>query len=224
MKRIICVLTLALSALSLPALHSATAQTDGQSADGTFRFMSEDGVTRYVEFTAVKDREGATTGSMLFHDPSQIPDDDSDDDPPPDTGDWPREFYLKADFDDLTVEKNRAVMDGVIVDSTHRSYIGRWVQLVVEDSGEDPKLPDQVSWQICKPEAGGWVPSDAELAYDDGAYLSWWATDAERKDDVGIPSRNLIPGLGKGCYRRPFAAYSFFDMYRWEGNIVVRPF
>lgn len=222
MKRMICAATLALSLLSLPAPPSATAQTSAQAADGSFRMMDRDGLTRYIEFSALKDERGITTGGMTFHDPSRIPDDDNDGDPPPKPGDAPTEFYMRVEFDGMTAEKNRAVMGGTIVDSSHRTYIGRWVQLVVEDNVENPRLPDQLVWQVCKPAPGGWVPSDAERKDDDGAYLRWWATDAERKDDVGIPSKNLIPGETKGCYVHPLGAYSFFDLYKWEGDIVVR--
>lgn len=222
MKRMTFACALALSALGLAASHAATAQTAGASAGGTFRFMDEDGLTRFIEFSATTDREGNTTGGMAYHDPSRIPDDDNDGDPPPKPGDMPSEFYIKADFNGMTVEKNRAMMNGVIVDSSHRTYVGRWVQLVVEDNAENRELPDQLSWQICKPEPGGWIPSDFEVKGDNGAYLSWWATDAERKDDVGIPSKDLIPGSLKSCQIHPLSAYSFHTLYKWEGDIVVR--
>ena len=222
MKRMICALALALSALSLPSLHPATAQTTEQSADGILRLISEDGLTRYVEFSALKNREGITTGGMIFHDPSRVPDDDNDGDPPPHPKDGPSEFYMKAEFDSMTVEKNRAVMNGIVRESSHRSYMGKWVQLVVEDNVENPRLPDQVSWRVCRPESGGWIPSDAERPGDNGAYMRWWATDAERKDDVGIPSPNLIPGESRACQVYTLSSYSFFDMYKWEGNITVR--
>jgi hypothetical protein len=223
MKRIICASLLALCLLSsAPAPQSSSAQTAGAAAGGTFRFMDEDGLTRFVDFSATNDREGVTTGGMTYNDPSRIADDDNDGDPPPKPGDAPTEFYIKADFNTMTVEKNRAVMGGTIVDSSHRTYIGRWVQLVVEDNALNTRLSDQLSWQICKPQPGGWVPSDSERKTDDGAYLRWWATDAERKDDVGIPSKNLIPGESKGCEIYPLPAYSFYDLYKWEGDIVVR--
>ena len=123
----------------------------------------------------------------------------------------------------MTVVKNRAVMSGTIRDSSHRTYIGRWVQLVVEDNGVDLKEPDQLTWGVCKPQPGGWIPTDSELKYDDGAFMSWWATDAERRDDVGIPSRSRIPGEMKGCEVFSLASYNFVDLQRWEGDIQVRP-
>jgi hypothetical protein len=159
---------------------------------------------------------------MSYRDPSPYPDEDYDGDPPPKPREMPAEFFIKADFNTMTVEKNRAVMNGVVVDSSHRTYIGKYVQLVVEDNADNPRLSDQLSWQICKQQPGGWIPSDAERKDDDGAFMRWWATDAERKDDVGIPSRNLIPGEMKNCEIYPLGGYSFYNFFKWEGDIVVR--
>ena len=223
MKRVLCAAMLALSLLSFSALRPSAAHTQEQAAEGRFWFTTNDGVTRYVEFSAAGDGKGGASGGMTFNDTSKIPDDDNDGDPPPHPPDAPSEFYVKADFDTMTVEKNRAVMGGVVIDSSHRSYIGRWVQLVVEDNADNPRLPDRLSWGFCRPEPGGWVPSDYDQPGDTGAYLSWWATDAERKDDVGIPSR---PAAGseptKGCRLYTLAAYDYVVAEKWEGDIVVR--
>ena len=229
MKRIIRAAMLALCLLSFTVPPATTAQSREQLAQGNFWFTTEDGVTRFVEFSALKNSEGVTTGAMSFNDTSRIADDDSDGDPPPKPRDGPTELYVKAEFDAMTVDKDPegkggvvAIMSGVVRDSSHQSYIGRWVQLVVVDNAENPRLPDQLTWSFCRPEPGGWVPSDAERKTDNGAYMSWWATDAERKDDVGIPSKNLIPGMAKGCYVYNLPAYSYVAMEKWEGDIVVR--
>ncbi|HEV2853716.1 MAG TPA: hypothetical protein VHC97_13010 [Thermoanaerobaculia bacterium] len=196
----------------------AMAQTPGSSARGTYRFVLEDGVVKSLDFIASTDDRGVTTGEMAFYDPSRIP--DSDDPEDPRAPDAPPEFSMKASFDSLTVEKDRAIMNGTVVDSTHRSYIGKFVQLVVEDSGPDSRIPDQLTWSFCKPQPGGWVPSDAERRSDDGAYLRWWATDAERKDDVGIPSQDLL-AREKSCPVYPLRQYSFAEILKWDGDIVV---
>jgi hypothetical protein len=196
----------------------AMAQTPGASAKGTYRFVLEDRVVKTVEFIASTDEKGVTTGQMAFYDPSRIPDTDDPEDPR--AADAPPEFSMKASFDSLTVEKNRAVMNGTVVDSTHRSYIGKFVQLVVEDSGPDSRVPDQLTWSFCKPREGGWIPSDAERKDDDGAFLRWWATDAERKDDVGIPSQDLL-ARDTSCPVYLLSQYSFADLLKWDGDIVV---
>ena len=222
MKRVFFVTMLALSLLLFSTSRQSGAQTQ-QTAEGRFSFTTEDGVTRYVEFSAAGNGEGKGTGGMTFNDTSRIPDDDGDGDPPPRPPESPTEFYVKAEFDGLTVEKNRAIMSGVVRESSHKSYVGRWVQLVVEDNAENRELSDRLSWTFCRPEPGGWVPSDYDQPGDRGAYLSWWATDYERKGDVGIPSRNVIPGQATSCPRYTLSAYDFLNPYKWEGDIVVRP-
>lgn len=210
----------ALFLLSLAAPQATTAQTAGPAASGTFRFTLEDEVVRTLEFSASTDSRGNTSGSMTLVDPAGAVDSDAEE---PNPEEKPFELYVKAEFNELTVEKNRAVMNGVIVDSSHRVYLGKWVQFVVEDSGDDPRRPDRLVWRLCQPQPGGWIPSDAELDRDDGAFLSWWATDAEHKDDVGIPSPNLIPGELKSCPVLPLQAYAFADLVKWDGNLVVIP-
>lgn len=176
----------------------------------------EDGLVRSLELDARTDERGVTTGQMTFIDPAKIPDVDDVEDPR--AGDAPPELYMKASLDTLTIEKNRALVSGTVIDSSHKTYIGKWVQLVVEDSGDNLRVPDRLTWQLCQRQAGGWVPSDAELKYDDGAYLRWWATDAERKDDVGIPSRNLLGGDERSCPVYPLSWYSFVDVLKWTAT------
>jgi len=213
---------IALFLLSLTTPRMTTAQTGGPSASGNYRFLlEEDDLIKSVEFDARTDERGSTTGYMTFTDQAKIS--DADDVEDPNSDDPAAEFYLKAEIDELTVEKNRAVMSGTVRDSSHRSYIGRWVQLVVEDNVENPRVPDRLTWGLCKPQARGWVPTDAERKDDDGAYLRWWATDAERKDDVGVPSTNLISSEEKGCQIYPLSWYSFVDVLKWEGDIKVLP-
>jgi hypothetical protein len=192
-----------------------------QSAGGTYRFLLEDGLTRSLDFSAVTDRRGITTGDMTFVDSAKIPDTDDPEDPR--AGDAPPEFIIKATFNDMTVEKNRAVMNGVVRDSSHKSYIGRWVQLVVEDNAENLRVPDQLTWRFCVPRSGGWIPSDAERTDDDGAFLRWWATDAERKDDLGIPTLQLLVCEERSSQIYTPFWYTFADVLKWDGDIFVKP-
>jgi hypothetical protein len=211
----------ALFLLSLTTPWPALAQTPGPSAYGTYQFLLEDELAKYVELDARTDERGTTTGQMTFFDPARIPDVDDAEDPR--AGDAPPEFYIRAELDGLTIEKNRALMSGTVLDSSHRTYIGRWVQLVVEDNGGNQEIPDRLTWAFCRPRAGGWIPSDAERDFDDGAYLRWWATDAEREDDVGIPSPDLISNEERSCRIYSLALYTFADVLRGEGDIVVQP-
>lgn len=209
---------LALFLLSLLTPPPSGAQARG-TAFGTYRFQLDDELEKLVEFEAWTDDRGITTGAMVFTDSAKIPDLVDEDETRPAEA---FELYIKVDLDSMTIDKNRAVMNGIIRDSSHRSYIEQWVQLVVLDTGDNPRVPDQLTWKICRRRPEVWVPSDAELAFDDGAFLQWWATDAERRDDVGIPSVNLL-GKDTGCQVFPFAVYAFADLLKSEGDIVVKP-
>lgn len=201
---------------------SVSAQTSGPSASGSYKFVLKDDFSKYVEFNARSDERGTTTGQMTFRDEAMIAEPDVDgvgghqDDPP-------SEFYMTANLDSLKIENNRAVMGGTVTASSHPSYIGRWVQLVVEDNGDGSERPDKLSWCFCKPEEGGWVPADAELRVDEGAWWKWWATDAELRDDPGVQSANIIPGKRTSCQIFPLAAYEFADEKIGEGQIQVQP-
>jgi hypothetical protein len=211
---------LSISALCLASLAApAAAQTPGSAARGTYKFILEDELVKSVDFDASTDSKGTTRGYLTLTDEAAIPDVDDPEDPR--AGDAPKSFYIKADLDTLTVEKNRAVMGGTVRDSDHVNYIGTWVQLVIEDNGLNREIPDNLTWSFCKPQASAWVPSDAELKNDNGAYLHWWATDAERKDDVGIPSVDLL-GKTTSCPVYPFFTYSFADLLKWDGDMIVQ--
>ena len=203
--------------LATPLLASAQSGT----ANGKFKFFMEDELLKSFEFDAVSSERGGATGAMQFTDEAKLVFQDVDG-----TGDIPKEepvpFFMKADWEGMTIEKNRAVMNGVVRDSSYRSYVGKFVQLVVEDN-DGVEVPDKFVWTFCTPEPGGWIPQDAEDPNDRGAFLSWWATDAERKDDVGIPSPNLIPGNLKSCKVHPLQVYEFATTLKPEGAISVKP-
>lgn len=195
------------------------AQTPGASTRGSYKFILEDELAKSVDFSAVTDEKGNTTGDLTFTDEAKIADTEDVEDP--DAGDPPPQFYAKVALDGLTVEKNRALLSGTVLDSSHKTYIGTWVQLVVEDNGVNLERPDRLTWMFCRPRATGWIPSDAERDRDDGAFLHWWATDAERDDDVGVPSIDLLPKEEKSCPVRPLGLYEFADLLKWSGDIVV---
>ena len=220
MKTFAYVLIVALAVMSLATPRCASAHQSGPAASGTYRFVTEDDFTKQVEFNASTDERGVTTGQVTIRDEARIPESDPDGEEP---GEAPSEFFVTAQLDSLTIEHNRAVMGGTVTDSSHRSYIGKWIQLVVEDNADNREQSDQVSWCYCQPEPGGWVPSDYEDPLDRGAYLTWWATDYELRDDVGIPSVNIIPGNRRSCPVLPLASYAFAEVKSGEGDIVVQP-
>jgi hypothetical protein len=207
------------SILALALLSFTTADpASAQSSRGSYRFLLEDLLLKSVDFNAATDPRGTTSGQLTFTDSAAIPDvvDAGDN-----VGDAPPQFSATVNFDTLSVLRNRALMSGTVSTSTHRTYIGKWAQLVVEDNGGSPRVPDNLTWTFCTPSPGGWIPSDAELCCDNGAYLSWWATDAERPDDVGIPSQSVIPGQARACPAYPLFLYSLVDLVRWDGRLYV---
>lgn len=209
------IFVLSLVFLATPSIASA----QSGAASGRFKFFMEDELLKAFEFDARTD-ERTTTGFMDFTDEAKIEfqDVDGTGEPPKDE---PVPFSMKAEFDAMTIEKNRAIINGVIRDSSYRSYIGKWVQLVIEDN-DGVEVPDKFVWSFCTPEPGGWIPQDAEVPGDRGAFLSWWATDAERKDDVGIPSPNIIPGTLKSCKVHPIQTYEFATILKGEGAISIK--
>lgn len=221
MKTKACIAILAVFVMSIATPWMTSAHASGPSASGTYRFVMEDGPTKQVEFNATTDERGVTTGQMTYRDEGGTLDWDPDTDPEP-----PREpsseFYITAELDSLTIENNRAVMGGTVRESSNQSFVGSWVQLVVEDNREEIEGPDKVSWCFCTPEPGGWVPVDAEDPHDQGVYLTWWATDEERRDDYGMPSPNLMPGIARGCPAIQLSSYDFPET-RGEGQIQVQP-
>jgi hypothetical protein len=129
---------------------------------------------------------------------------------------------MRANFDCLRVEGNRAVIGGVISSSNVLTAIGRRMLLVLEDNGEGINQPalDRLTWGIYETPESGWTPKDSERDDDIGASLSWLATDLERPENVGIPSKKdpLV-----GCQSFPLSSYSFVDVGHGNGNIQVRP-
>jgi hypothetical protein len=196
---------------------AASATASAQVASGTYQFSLEDGYTKYLEFDAKTLADGSTSGQMTFTDEAKITYLDVDG-----TG-APVEtipgFYIKADLDDLVVNKNDAVMSGTIRDSSIRDLIGQRVLLTVEDNGDNTRVPDRLTWGVYRPVVRDWKPSDAELKDDPGVGLRWHATDAEVKDDRGIdmPRSEAID-----TQSFPISSYAFADIAKGAGDIIVR--
>jgi len=213
----LCASLFALGLVFLAVPLPTAAQVAG-TIGGKYKFIMDDELSKYLEFSATSTERGGASGYMIFTDEAKVVVPDPDGEPSKDEG---VAFSMKADLDSMTIEKNRALVSGVVRDSTVAAYIGRWVQLVIEDN-DGVETPDRFVWQFCEPEPGGWIPSDAEWKDDQGAFMSWWATDAERKDDVGIPSPSLIPGSLKACKAHSLQSYTFADILKGEGAITIK--
>jgi hypothetical protein len=208
----------ALFLMSFATSLLATAQTAGQSAKGTYQFSFEDGYTKFVDFAAATQADGSTTGQMTLTDEAPLYIQDVDGTGVPETkydG-----FYIKADFDDLVVNKNQAVMSGTVRDSSIRELIGERVLLTVEDNGDNTKVPDHLTWGVYNPVVRDWTPSDSEWKDDPGVGMRWWATDAEVRGDKGI----AMP-RSEAITTQTFAmgSYDFATIARGAGDILVQP-
>jgi hypothetical protein len=221
MKSTLCASLFLLVALcvALPAVSLAGA--DGPSATGSFSFDLDDGQAKYLEFNARQQNNGRTVGEMSFTDPSASPVVDPDAPPNPNapatTG-----VSMRASFDCLKIDGNRAVMSGLIVESNVLAAIGQRVLLVVEDNGEGINAPanDRLTWGVYQNPASGWTPKDSERDDDNGASLTWLVTDAERPDLPGVPSNQ---SKVIGCQSFPLSSYSFVDIAHGGGNVQVQP-
>lgn len=213
MKSIIgaSIMALLLVCLAVPGLVFAGAA--GSTAEGSFKFALEDGEIRFVEFKAAQEGDGQAFGEMTFTDPTAVPVDNPDDTEKPNSPG----VLVRAKFDCMDTVKNTAVIGGEIFESNVPNTIGLRVLLVVEDNGTEGEK-DRVSWGIFQLPPKGWVPSDAELDDDKGAFLTWWATDAEVKEDVGfpMPQNKLV-----ACKSFPVAAFDFPEIKYAGGDLQV---
>jgi hypothetical protein len=214
MKNIIGGFTMAVLAVCLALPNLVFAGAEGDTASGSFKFLLEDGETRYVEFKASQGTDGVGSGEMTLSDPAAIPVDDPDNTEKPNSPG----VLVRAKFDSMETSKNTAIMEGEIFDSNVPSAIGQRILLVVEDNGVEG-VRDRLTWCIYQQPATGWIPTDAERDDDKGASLTWLATDAERKDDVGIqmPQGKLVP-----CKGVPGAAQEFPEIKYGGGDLQVQ--
>ncbi|MGB9180477.1 MAG: hypothetical protein WCB68_14690 [Pyrinomonadaceae bacterium] len=219
MKKIVYTSILALVLTSFAIPHAAAATASGATAEGRFQYSVDDGFTKYIEFSAAAKDDGTATGKMVFSGPAEIPDQDVDGAGKAGFSGKLDSLYIEVEFDGMAVEKNRAVMSGVVTNSNVEDYVKQRVLLVVEDNGTDGKEQDKVTLGFYKPAEGGWIPSDAELKEDNGASMTWWATDAERKDDVGVAS-NKSKAISAQSF--PLSTYEFADVKFGDGDIQVK--
>ena len=212
------VLTSALLLSGALAPHARGARRAEQSAGGSYQFTMGDRYVKYVRFDAQALSGGGATGSLYFNDEAEVSYRDLD------TIDSPEEtykgYYLNASVDGLLVKDNRAVVSGLVRESSIPSLVGRRVLLAVEDNGDNSREPDRLTWGVYLPTDRTWTPSDAEWERDPGVGLTWWAADAELKDDAGyaMPRDETID---EQTFALP--AYAFVESEEGAGDIVVHP-
>jgi hypothetical protein len=205
------------SLLALALMTFAAAQTThAATAGGSYQFtLAGDKYLKYVEFSAEGDGKGKASGSLRFTDEAVITILDVDG-----TGEKGRfaGYSIIADVDGLVVTENQAIVSATIRDSSVQAFIGQRVLLTVEDNGDDPRIPDRLTWGLYKPINRDWIPSDAEWKEDPGVGLRWWATDLEQKGDIGYA---MPRDESFGTQTFPLASYGFVDADNIAGDIRV---
>lgn len=219
-----CVTTLFFMSLATPRLTSA--QDSGPAAHGNVQVSVGDDVTRNIKFNVETEDNGTINGDIRLDDPSATVGVDPDN--PDASSDLPPGLSVQVEVDCLVVQEKRAAMSGVVVDSNIPSRIGQRVLLAAEDNGEGAHDPlDKLTWGVYTNHTRTWTPSDAEWGVDDngnpldqGASLTWTATDAEREDDVGVPStRSEVVD----CHSFPLSSYAMVEVQHGDGNIQILP-
>lgn len=220
MKRLVSAISLTLFFLNISLVNPKAANTDGPSASGTFQVSVDDGPTRNIEFTARVGADGTTTGAVTFQDTSPVSQTETNGNNDLNSSDRP--FSLRAEFDCLTIEGNKAVMSGTVTESSLERHIGSRLLLVAHDgnTAANPSGRDRLTWGVYRTLKKDWFPTDSERLEDSETSIAWIAIDAERPEDVGMVT-NKSDEIG--CRTFPFSSFSFIDAKHAHGDIQVRP-
>jgi hypothetical protein len=203
--------------LLTPSVISAP-EPEGTSVNGNFEIFLDKGFKRHIEFHAIRDLNGKVSGETVFRDDGpQTPVDKSSDVLNADAN---KPFFLKAEFDCLTIEGNKAVMSGAVTEATSEIYVGRRVLVVAQENGgsDDPAKRDKLTWGFYRTQKNDWLAVDSERP-DENTGQSWLATDSERNEDEGIPSNKeeVI-----GCQSFPISAFSFINANQGRGTVHLK--
>jgi hypothetical protein len=211
-RRVWCALLVMTAAVSL------SAQNSGPSSNGDFQFALE-GANGSIQYNA-RQHGASASGEITFNGNADISGEDVDGDGSGNSGNTGVTFTVTVDC--LRVQGKHAAMSGLVTSASASVYNGIRVLLAVEDGGEGKNATrDRFTWGVYRSTAQTWVPEDAEVPGDNGAFLTWIATDAERDDDVGVPSSAANGPVD--CKSFPFGSYAFEEVALGGGNIQVRP-
>jgi hypothetical protein len=212
--------------LAFAAAPMLFAQNNGPAANGDFTFDVASSSKRLV-FDARIQNNGSTRGQIVLTGDDDLGDQDVDGGGDTNPGGAQTGFSLTADVDCLNIddEFNRAVMGGVITDSSEPGYIGVRTLLVVQDGGEGSKKPiDRFTWGLYRGATLTWIASDAELLVDPGVGAPpWLVSDAELTIDPNAYMSSDNSGGTIDCNSFRLAAYDLRDVAHGAGNIQVKP-
>lgn len=212
------VFLLILSVIILPsAVTAASAVEAGASVSGRFVLRLEKGTTRTIVFSAVRSVDGKVSGETVFQDevvgqPNPASESSSE---------TPRPFFLKAEFDCLVINGNKAMMSGAVTESSLEQYVGRRIVIVAQENGgpEDSSTRDKLTWGVYRNNKKQWLPGDSERPEEASGQGSWLATDSEREDDPGaLSTKDEVVG----CQTVPLSAFAFVDAGQVRGKVQLK--
>ena len=213
MKRFPTVAILTLAVLCGLSTGTVFAQI---TATGSIHVKDDVGQALDIEFNARSQGTTGGTGVLTFSGTTAKPDQNEEN-----FGNTTEfvKLTLKVDLDCVKAEGNRAAMSGIIRDSSVDAYRGQRVLLAVEDGGEGSNsTPDKYIWGFYGVQNMNWVPSDSELAFDNGWTYTWFATDAERPDDAAVPTTR---NNDVDCRAFSLTAWNYTDIPHGGGNVQV---
>lgn len=203
--------------LNLPLTVPTSAASAGPSVDGKFEINIQGEPARSIEFKASLASDGTTTGEVVFKDTTPTPASAGES---TDTKSSSSTFFLKAEFDCLVVQANKAIMSGNITESSVKYYVGRRLILVAQDNGGGVNLRarDKLTWGVYRPTKKDWLVTDSERP-DEAPSNAWVATDAERPELSGVflDQEEIV-----GCQTFPLSSFSFLDAGLGRGTVHVR--
>jgi hypothetical protein len=203
------------------ALAAPLMAQSGASANGNFQFALT-GASGAIQFDA-RAHAGGARGTVTFTSTQDAPNTNSDEENAPSnplSG-----VSMEVAVDCLRVSGNRAAMSGIISSSSAPGFVGLRAILAVEDGGEGVKAaqPDRFTWGAYHSTSRNWTPEDAEVPGDNGATFTWYATDAERNDDVPVLVNGGENPQSIDCKSFALGSYAFEALAHGAGNIQVRP-
>ena len=199
-------------------LKPSSATIDKASANGHFRISIPDETAKTLEFNAQLAADDSTSGEMIFREVETRVPAASDDATEPQSN---KPLFIRAEFDCLVVDGNKAVMSGGVTEASADRYIGRRIVLAVEDNGNGdiPGKRDRLTWGIYRTIRESPSPIDIDQPDGPAGPISWISKDIDRDDDPGVLS-NTRQEIG--CRTFPISSFTFISANLGKGEVHVR--
>ena len=199
-------------------LQPSGATNEKATANGHFRISIPGEPAKTIDFNAQLGMDDSTSGEMIFREVETRARAAAEEavNAEPD-----KPFFIRAQFDCLLVDGNKAVMSGGVTEASADRYVGRRIVLAVEDNGNGdvPGKRDRITWGIYRTIPAAQSTVDIDRPDEPAGPMSWIAKDADRDDDPGILS-NTRQEIG--CRTYPISSFTFISANQGKGEIHVR--